>query len=74
MAPETFGISTIYGLAGEVSSASDERALEVARRLRAGNISVKGGMYFDVSTPLGGYGQSGIGRRNGEEGSGNIWS
>lgn len=60
--------STIYGLAGEVSSASDERALEVARRLRAGNISVNGGMYFDVSTPLGGYGQSGIGRRNGEEG------
>nr|WP_314841431.1 aldehyde dehydrogenase family protein [uncultured Microbacterium sp.] len=60
--------STIYGLAGEVSSASDDRALEVARRLRAGNIAVNGGMYFNVSTPLGGYGQSGIGRRNGEEG------
>ncbi|WP_350001532.1 aldehyde dehydrogenase family protein [Pseudarthrobacter sp. WHRI 8279] len=64
----TIANSTIYGLAGEVSSASDDRALEVARRLRAGNISVNGGAYFDVSTPLGGYGQSGIGRRNGEEG------
>lgn len=64
----TIANSTIYGLAGEVSSASDERALEVARRLRAGNIAVNGGSYFDVSTPLGGYGQSGLGRRNGEEG------
>jgi aldehyde dehydrogenase (NAD+) len=60
--------STIYGLAGEVSSASDERALDVARRLRAGNIAVNGGMYFSVTTPLGGYGQSGLGRRNGTEG------
>lgn len=59
--------STIYGLAGEVSG-SDDAALAVARRLRAGNIAVNGGMYFSVSTPLGGYKQSGIGRRNGEEG------
>jgi len=29
---------------------------------------VNGGMYFDVSTPLGGYELSGIGRRKGEEG------
>lgn len=60
--------STIYGLAGEVSSGSEERALAVARRLRAGNVAVNGGQYFNVSTPLGGYGQSGLGRRNGEEG------
>lgn len=60
--------STIYGLTGRVSSASDECALEIERRRRAGNISVNSGMYFDVSTPLGGYGQSGVGRRNGEEG------
>lgn len=60
--------STIYGLAGEVSGASDEEALAVARRLRAGSISVNGGGYFGESTPLGGYGQSGIGRRNGVEG------
>ncbi|MBO0982605.1 aldehyde dehydrogenase family protein [Rathayibacter sp. SD072] len=60
--------STIYGLAGEVSGGSEESALAVARRLRAGNISVNGGMYFSVSTPLGGYKQSGLGRRNGEEG------
>jgi acyl-CoA reductase-like NAD-dependent aldehyde dehydrogenase len=60
--------STIYGLAAEVSGASDESALEVARRLRAGSLSVNGGSYFSVSTPLGGYKQSGLGRRNGDEG------
>ncbi|MCZ2816309.1 aldehyde dehydrogenase family protein [Modestobacter sp. VKM Ac-2984] len=60
--------STIYGLAGEVSGGTDEGALEVARRLRAGSIAVNGGNYFSVTTPLGGYGQSGLGRRNGDEG------
>jgi len=60
--------STIYGLAAEVSGGDDEAALAVARRLRAGSLSVNGGSYFSVSTPLGGYKQSGIGRRNGEEG------
>lgn len=60
--------STIYGLAGEVSGGTEEGALAVARRLRAGSISVNGGGYFGESTPLGGYGQSGIGRRNGVEG------
>ena len=60
--------STIYGLAAEVSGGTDESALAVARRMRAGSLSVNGGTYFSVSTPLGGYKQSGVGRRNGEEG------
>jgi acyl-CoA reductase-like NAD-dependent aldehyde dehydrogenase len=60
--------STIYGLAGEVSSASNERALSVARRMRTGNVAVNGVSYFGVRTPLGGYRQSGLGRRNGDEG------
>ncbi len=60
--------STIYGLAAEVSGGTEESALAVARRMRAGSLSVNGGMYFSVSTPLGGYKQSGLGRRNGEEG------
>jgi aldehyde dehydrogenase (NAD+) len=56
---------SIYGLSGSVSSASDERALAVARRIRTGTIGVNGGMWFHVDTPFGGYKQSGLGRENG---------
>jgi aldehyde dehydrogenase (NAD+) len=56
---------SIYGLSGAVTSASEERALGVARRIRAGTLAVNGGMWFDVDTPFGGYRQSGVGRENG---------
>jgi aldehyde dehydrogenase (NAD+) len=56
---------SIYGLSGAVASASEERALAVARRIRTGTLSVNGGMWFDVDTPFGGYRQSGLGRENG---------
>jgi len=56
---------SIYGLSGAVSSASEERALAVARRIRTGTVSVNGGMWFNEDTPFGGYKQSGIGRENG---------
>jgi len=57
--------NSIYGLSGAVTSASEERALAVARRIRTGTLSVNGGMWFDVDTPFGGYRQSGVGRENG---------
>jgi aldehyde dehydrogenase (NAD+) len=56
---------SIYGLSGAVASASEERALAVARRIRTGTISVNGGMWFHEDTPFGGYKQSGVGRENG---------
>jgi aldehyde dehydrogenase (NAD+) len=56
---------SIYGLSGAVHSASEERALAVARRVRTGTISVNGGQWFHVDSPFGGYKQSGIGRENG---------
>jgi aldehyde dehydrogenase (NAD+) len=56
---------SIYGLSGAITSASEERALAVARRIRTGTMSVNGGMWFDVDTPFGGYRQSGVGRENG---------
>ena len=56
---------SIYGLSGAVTSASEERALAVARRIRTGTLSVNGGMWFHEDTPFGGYKQSGIGRENG---------
>jgi aldehyde dehydrogenase (NAD+) len=59
---------SIYGLSGAVHSASEERALGVARRIRTGTLSVNGGMWFHVDSPFGGYRQSGLGRENGLQG------
>jgi len=57
-----------YGLSGGVWSASEERALAVARRLRTGTINVNGGLFFAPDAPFGGYKQSGLGREMGREG------
>ena len=57
-----------YGLAGSVTSADDERAMAVARRLRAGSVTVNGGVTYGADAPFGGYKASGIGRQNGIEG------
>ena len=59
--------STIYGLAGGVWSADPERALRVARRVRAGQVDVNGGR-FNPLAPFGGYKQSGVGREFGPYG------
>ena len=57
-----------YGLAGMITSGDRERAMKIARRIRAGNISVNGGMMITGDMPFGGYKQSGIGRAWGREG------
>jgi aldehyde dehydrogenase (NAD+) len=57
--------NSIYGLSGAVTSASVDRALAVARRIRTGTLAVNGAMWFAVDTPFGGYRQSGVGRENG---------
>ena len=57
-----------YGLAGGVFSASFERSLAVAHRIRAGVMSVNGGMPYAADLPFGGYKASGIGRQNGTAG------
>ncbi len=57
-----------YGLSCSVTSASEERAIAVARRLRAGTASVNGGIWYGADSPFGGYKASGIGRQNGIEG------
>ncbi len=59
---------SIYGLSGAVTSASEARALYIARRIRTGTLSVNGGMWFDVDTPFGEYRQSALGRENGVQG------
>ena len=57
-----------FGLSGSVWSASEERALAVARRIRAGTLNVNGGNFYAADAPFGGYKQSGIGREMGLEG------
>jgi len=54
-----------YGLSGGVSSATLERSMAVARRIRAGTVAVNGGAWFGADAPFGGYKQSGIGREHG---------
>jgi aldehyde dehydrogenase (NAD+) len=58
---------TPYGLSGYVSSASLDRARNVASRLRTGNVHVNGAGP-DFSAPFGGYKQSGNGREWGRFG------
>jgi len=54
-----------YGLASMVLSATFERSLAVGSRIRAGSVSINGGMTYAPDLPFGGYKQSGIGRQNG---------
>ncbi len=56
-----------YGLAGGVWSADTERAKQIARRLRTGQVEINGGN-FNPNAPFGGYKQSGIGREYGRFG------
>ncbi|MGC5015286.1 aldehyde dehydrogenase family protein [Streptosporangium sp. DT93] len=58
---------TPYGLAGAVWAGDEQRAVEVARRLRTGQVAVNGGQ-FNPRAPFGGYKQSGLGRELGEFG------
>lgn len=59
---------SIYGLAGNVMSGSLERALAVARRLRAGFIGINGTAAYGADAPFGGCKASGVGRQNGSAG------
>ena len=58
---------TIYGLSAGVFSADRERAMRVARRLRAGQVDINGGG-FNLLAPFGGFKQSGYGRELGRHG------
>jgi len=59
---------SLFGLSGGVATASTERGLKIARRIRTGTYAVNGANYFAADTPFGGYKQSGIGREMGREG------
>jgi aldehyde dehydrogenase (NAD+) len=61
--------ATPFGLAGFVQSRDTERALRLARRLRAGSIGInRTATWAHEDIPFGGYGISGLGREHGIEG------
>jgi gamma-glutamyl-gamma-aminobutyraldehyde dehydrogenase len=55
---------TDYGLAASVFSANGKKALRAARRIKAGTVTVNCFGEGDISTPFGGYKQSGFGGRD----------
>jgi aldehyde dehydrogenase (NAD+) len=59
------GNDTEYGLAGYVQAADVNKARDVARKIRAGQVSINGGG-GDLTAPFGGYRKSGNGREWGD--------
>ena len=58
---------TDFGLAAAVWSGNADHAMAVARRLRAGQVTINNGA-FNPAAPFGGYKQSGLGREGGSHG------
>ena len=56
---------TIYGLSGSIWTRDGAKALRVARALETGTISINSNTSVRVSTPFGGFKQSGMGRELG---------
>src|SRR3954447_16216486 len=56
---------TIYGLSGSIWTRDGARALRVARAVETGVISINSNTSVRVSTPFGGFKQSGVGRELG---------
>jgi gamma-glutamyl-gamma-aminobutyraldehyde dehydrogenase len=55
---------TDYGLAASLFSANGKQALRVAREIRAGTVTINCYGEGDITTPFGGYKQSGFGGRD----------
>ena len=55
---------TDYGLAASVFTANAKRAIRAAREIKAGTVTVNCYGEGDISTPFGGYKQSGFGGRD----------
>jgi len=58
---------TIYGLSGSVWTRDGAKALRVARAIETGVISINDNTSVRVSTPFGGFKQSGVGRELGPD-------
>lgn len=58
---------TIYGLSGSVWTRNGARALRVARAMETGVVSINSNTSVRVTTPFGGFKQSGVGRELGPD-------
>jgi betaine-aldehyde dehydrogenase len=58
---------TIYGLSGSIWTGDGAKALRVARAIETGVISINSNTSVRVSTPFGGFKQSGVGRELGPD-------
>ena len=58
---------TVYGLSGYISAGDPDRAKDMARRIRSGQVHLNGAA-VDTNAPFGGYKQSGNGREWGSHG------
>jgi aldehyde dehydrogenase (NAD+) len=56
---------TIYGLSGSIWTRNGSRAMRVARAVQSGALSVNSNTSVRVTTPFGGFKQSGVGRELG---------
>jgi betaine-aldehyde dehydrogenase len=56
---------TIYGLSGSIWTSNGARALRVARAVQSGALSINSNTSVRVTTPFGGFKQSGVGRELG---------
>jgi betaine-aldehyde dehydrogenase len=56
---------TIYGLSGSIWTRDGARALRVARAIETGTLSINSNTSVRVTTPFGGFKQSGVGRELG---------
>lgn len=62
---------SIYGLSASVITSNARAGRQIAEQLRSGSVNINEGFaaaYGSVAAPMGGMGQSGIGRRHGIEG------
>ncbi|RFO95702.1 aldehyde dehydrogenase [Rhodoferax lacus] len=64
--PEAVALAndTVYGLAASVYTANQRHAMKLAREIRAGTVTVNCFGEGDVSTPFGGFKESGFGGRD----------
>ena len=58
---------TIYGLSGSVWTRDGAKALRVARAIETGVVSINSNSSVRVTTPFGGFKQSGVGRELGPD-------
>ena len=56
---------SIYGLSGSIWTRDGAKALRVARGIESGNLSINSNSSVRVTTPFGGFKQSGYGRELG---------